>query len=238
MNRIRFHQGLGAAALALLLGGVARADGPAPAGPAGPCCAAEACGAPAGCCAAEGCCPTCTPAPVTRKVVLRHYSDKCEDFCLCRPTFLGGLLNVWEAREKDRDLYVGRGPGDKPCCEGECGCCAGCTECGRIHYKKFLLIHNREHSECEMQCQSPDQLAAAARGGSVGGPANAPGTPRVSPRESADEPRTPGLNPQNGLPNGPSGGQNGPSGSPGTGNPQAAPGENPQPRTPRLDPGR
>jgi hypothetical protein len=184
MSQKRFNLGWGAAALVLLTtGGIGFADGPAPVGPAGPYCAE-------GGCAAEGCCQEkcCVPAPVKKKVVLRHYGVKCEDFCLCKPTFLGGLFNLQEALEKDRDLYVGRGPCDKECEEGCCGCC---TNCGYPRVKKYLLIHIREHSECEIKCQSPDQLAAAAV---AEGPAKAPATPKAASGEFP-EPRTPGLNP-------------------------------------------
>lgn len=190
----RFLVGLGAAALVLLVsGGISRADGPIPVGPAGPYCAAESGCATDGCCAAEGCCKSCIPAPVTKKVTLRHYGVKCEDFCLCRPSFLGGLINIQEAREKDRDLYVGRGPCDQPC--GECGGCDSCGNCGRPHVKKYLLIHLRTHEECEIKCQTPEEIAAAeAAKGPAKAPAKAPATPKAAPGENP-EPRTPRLDP-------------------------------------------
>jgi hypothetical protein len=179
MARKRFNLGLGVAALVLLASsGIGRADGPVPVGPAGPCCAAE------GCCQEK----MCIPSPVQKKVTLRHYGVKCEDFCLCKPTFLGGLFNLHEALEKDRDLYVGRGPCDQPC--SECGGCDSCGNCGCPHVKKFLLIHLRTHEECEIKCQSPDEIAAAQS-------AKAPAAP-VTPKAASGEypqPRTPRLDP-------------------------------------------
>jgi hypothetical protein len=181
MARKRFHLGLSAAALIVLVfGGIGLADGPAPVGPSGPCRSAD------GCCAAEGCCQekVCVPTPVKKKVVLRHYGEKCEAFCVCKPTFLGGLFNLQEALEKDRYLYVGRGPCDQECQDAGCGCCGNC---GHPRVKKYLLIKLRTHEECEIKCQIPGQDAAP-------GLAAAPGTPRVAPGEFP-QPRAPGLNP-------------------------------------------
>jgi hypothetical protein len=214
MTRKRITLGLGAAALALLVyGDVGRADGPVMVGPGGPCCAAEGCCAPGGCCAAEGCCKTCVPTPTEKKVVLRHYGEKCEDFCVCKPTCLGGLFNLHEGLQKDYDRYIGRGPGDQPCDEGGgCGCGKAC---GNPHVKKFLVIHSRVHTECEMTCQIPGQ--GPAEGIVVASPGQYPG------------PRTPGLNPNRGVIVAPSGP---------TVVPQAAPSERPRPLTPGLSPGR
>jgi hypothetical protein len=160
----RFNLGLGAAALVLLLsGGIGRADGPLPAGPDSPGCGADGACAADGCCAAQGC-KMCVPTPANKVVVLRHYGEKCEDFCVCKPTFLGGLFNLREALEKDRYQYVGRGPGDMPC--GECGECGGCGcggNCGNPYVKKFLLIYAREHTECEVKCQIPGEPESAGR---------------------------------------------------------------------------
>jgi hypothetical protein len=174
MARKRFNLGLGAAALVLLMsGGIGLADGPAPVGPSGPCCGAE------GACAAEGCCKTCVPTPTNTKVILRHYGETCEDFCVCKPTFLGGLFNLRDGLQKDHDRYIGRGPGDQPC--GECGGSDCCGNCGNPRVKKFLVIHIREHTECQMKCQIPGQRPAV--GIIVASPGQYPG------------PRTPALNP-------------------------------------------
>jgi hypothetical protein len=210
MARKQFNVGLGAAALVLLVsGGIGLADGPVTVGPAGPCCGTD------GACAAEGCCKTCVPTPTNKKVTLRHYGETCEDFCVCKPTFLGGLFNLREGLQKDHDRYIGRGPGDQPC--GECGGCGCGGNCGSPYVKKFLLIHIREHNEGEMKCQIPGQRPAV--GIVTAAPDQYPG------------PRTPRLDPSNGIPSGPSG-------TPGTGFPQASPNQDPGPRTPRLDPGR
>ncbi len=186
----KFNLGLGAAALVLLAScGIVVADGPVMVGPGGAKRATEGGCAAESCCPTEGCCKSCIPTPVPKKVTLRHYGVKCEDFCLCKPTFLGGLLNIQEARQKDYDLYQGRGPCDQPCgeCGGECGCC---TNCGSPRIKKYLLIHNRVHEECEVKCMSPDQIAAME----PAKPAAAPGTPKAAPGENP-QPRTPGLDP-------------------------------------------
>jgi hypothetical protein len=181
----RFILGLGAAALALLAsGGLVRADGPVMVGPSGPCCAAGA-GGPA-----EGCCKSCISAPVQKKVVLRHYGVKSEDFCVCKPTFLGGLFNLQEALEKDRNLYVGRGPCDQEC--GECGGC--CGNCGTPRVKKYLVIHIREHNECEMKCQTPEQIAAVEAARPPAAPLKVLETPKAAPSENP-QPRTPQLDP-------------------------------------------
>jgi len=165
---------LGAAALALLMtGGIGRADGPPAVGPSGPCCAAE------GCCAADGC-KVCQPVQRMKTVVTRVYDDKCDDFCVCRPTFLGGLFNLQEAIAKDCGYYTGN-------CDGSCGCSG---VCGRPHVKKFLLIRNREHEECERKCEIPGQADSA-------GPGRASGIPIAAPSERP-EPRTPRLEPRQG----------------------------------------
>ena len=162
MSQKRFNLGLGAAALVLLVsGGIGLADGPAPIGPSGPCCAAE------GCYAADGC-KVCQPVQRIKKVLKRVYDDKCDDFCVCRPTFLGGLFNLQEAIAKDRGCYEGN-------------CCGCCKTCGQPRVKKFLLIRNREHEECEIKCE-------------IAGQERAPATPKAAPSERP-EPRTPRLNP-------------------------------------------
>jgi hypothetical protein len=195
MTRKRFNLGLSVAALVLVAaGGIGLADGPVQVGPGGPCCAAE------GGCAADGCCQEkmCVPTPIKKKIVLRHYGEKCEDFCVCRPTFLGGLFNLQEALEKDRYLYVGRGICDQPCCEGGgCGCGGNC---GRPRVKKFLLIHNREHTECEIKCQIPGQADLAGPGRASGIPVAAPSerpfpaTRRLEPQRGPIQGNEPGTN--------------------------------------------
>ncbi|HBI42397.1 MAG TPA: hypothetical protein DDY78_05990, partial [Planctomycetales bacterium] len=102
-------------------------------------------------------------------------------------------LNLHESLEKDRNLYVGRGPCDQTCDEGGgCGCCGNC---GRPRVKKYLLIKLRTHEECEIKCQTVEEVAAAeAAKGPAKAPAKAPATPKAAPGESP-EPRTPRLDP-------------------------------------------
>ncbi len=161
MVRKHYHLGLGAAALVLLIsGGVGFADGPIEVGPS--------CAADGGC--AAGCCKTCQPVQRIVKVTKRVYGEKCEEFCVCKPTFLGGLFNLREAIAKDNGAYQGN--------------CCGCGVCGQPHTKKYLVIRNRVHEECQQKCEIPGQAG--------------PGVVVASPGSVADEPTTPALNPNQG----------------------------------------
>jgi hypothetical protein len=190
MTRTWFNLGLGAAALALLMtGGIGRADGPPAVGPSGPCCAVDGGCAVDGACAVDGCCQEkmCVPTPTKKKVVLRHYDDKCEDFCVCKPTFLGGFINLREALEKDRNLYVGRGPCDQNC--DECGGCGCCGNCGCPRVKKYLLIKLRTHEECPNTCQIAPSVCEGAPAVVPAAPAVVPAAPMPKAQERLPAPK-------------------------------------------------
>jgi hypothetical protein len=146
------------------------------------------------CCPQVSCCPaTCCPekvcqsVPDTKKVVKRVYGDKCEDFCLCRPTLFGGLFNLQEAIAKDRG------------CDASCGACESCAcgSCGNPHVKKYLLIHNREHEECATKCVVVEQGCPAAPCADYGVPtasvvAPPMPMPKASTESAAPRPLPPG----------------------------------------------
>lgn len=74
----------------------------------------------------QGECKVCQPVTEKKKVSKRVYSSVCEDFCLPRCTFLGGLM----------------------------GSCEECKEarCGPVHTKKYLVVKIRTHEECVTKC--------------------------------------------------------------------------------------
>lgn len=77
----------------------------------------------------EGCdCKVCRPATETKKVATRVYTKSCEDFCLPRCSFLGGLF-----------------------CRSKCDDCKD-TKCGPVHTKKYLVVKFRTHEECVTKC--------------------------------------------------------------------------------------
>lgn len=170
MVRKRFHLGLVAAALVLLAcGGVSFADGPIEVGPGGACCTAAGGCAVGGC--ATGCCKTCQSVQHIVKVKKRVYGEKCEDFCLCHPTLFGGLFNLQEALAKDRGCYQGN--------------CCGCGSCAGPYTKKYLLIHIREHEECQQKCEIPSQECATGVIVAPGIVAVEPMTPKLNPYQRA-----------------------------------------------------
>ncbi len=73
-------------------------------------------------------CKVCQPVSEVKKVPVRVYTSVCDDFCLLRPSFLGGLF-----------------------CNQDC---AGCKDarCGPVHTKKFLVVKIRTHEECVTKC--------------------------------------------------------------------------------------
>ena len=82
-------------------------------------------------------CKVCCPVTEMKKVTKRVYSDTCEDFCLPRSSFLGGLFH------KD---------------------CAECKEasCGKVRTKKYLVVKIRTHEECITKCVPTPSGAAPA----------------------------------------------------------------------------
>jgi hypothetical protein len=78
--------------------------------------------------AGDGECKVCQPVTETKKVSKRVYTSVCEDFCLPRCSFLGGLIG-----------------------HSDCGECKD-AKCGPVHAKKYLVVKIRTTEECVTKC--------------------------------------------------------------------------------------
>jgi hypothetical protein len=76
----------------------------------------------------SGDCKVCQPVTETKKVATRVYTKSCEDFCLPRCSFLGGLF-----------------------CRSNCDECKE-LKCGPVRTKKYLVVKIRTHEECVTKC--------------------------------------------------------------------------------------
>ncbi len=82
---------------------------------------------------ADDCChKVCRPVVATKTISTRVYDDVCEDFCLCKPSFFSSLS------------------GHKACCSDDRDC--GCASCGKPRTRKYLVVRNRHHEECQNKC--------------------------------------------------------------------------------------
>ena len=75
----------------------------------------------------DGECKVCQPTTEMKKVSKRVYSSVREDFCLPRPSFLGGLIG------SDCEAYKE-------------------AKCGPVRTKKYLVVKIRTHEECGTKC--------------------------------------------------------------------------------------
>jgi hypothetical protein len=153
---------------------------PLPGAPAAPAAKVVAAPAPAYV-VADGCAPACEPTCLKKVCVpesavrttdRRVYGEACEDFCVPKCSFFGGLSGFGRHRHDDCGAC------------GSDGCCASgsCASCERhVRQKKYLVVRIKHDEECYTKCnvsyESPCQHGACEAPACCGGAVIAPMPP-------------------------------------------------------------